>query len=117
VSLWSDISRLNKSEFTAVLDQLVAPPQPSTVRVKRPRKPPRPLPKDDRPVTRIAFVLQVERNLTDRDAQLRLSQILIERGYPASSIPRAGDDGLEAWLTKLLRNVPSADVMDAARNL
>ena len=117
MALWTDISRLDKSEFTAALDKLVAAPQPSTVRAKRPKQPPRQLPKDDRPVTRIAFVLQVERNLADRDAQLRLSQVLIERGYPASSIPRAGDDGLESWLTKLLRNVPSADVMDAARNL
>ena len=52
VSLWSDLSALTKEEFIAALDGIAAP-RPA----RRRRQPSPPVPKDDRPVTRIAFVL------------------------------------------------------------
>ena len=41
----------------------------------------------------------------------------MERGYAAAEIPTSSGTDLKSWLEQLLRIVPSADVMDAARAL
>ena len=116
VTLWTELNRLSKVEFIAELDRLREDPKPPATK-KRKKNPRKPVPKDDRPETRIAFVLEHERKLEQRDAQLQLSKILIERGYSPTAIPRAGNGTLANWISRLIKNIPSSEVIDAARSL
>ena len=111
LTLWTDLSQLNRDDFLALLDQLQAPKKarPRTKKVPA-------VPADDRPVTRIAFELQHNKKLTASVAQRRVAEILVERGYPLESIP-APQRSLVSWIDALLRSVPSAEVMDAAKQV
>jgi hypothetical protein len=57
------------------------------------------------------------KKLSVRDTQMRLAEILVDRGYLPSDIPTAVGKKFEDWLDELMRRVPSADVMDAATKL
>lgn len=92
------------------MDQAQAPKKVSKARKKKVVA----VPADDRPVTRIAFELEHNKKLSSGAGQQWIAEILIERGYAPDLIP-AGKPNLVAWLEELLKSVPSADVMDAAK--
>lgn len=119
MALWTDLSSLSKDRFVGELDGIfgelradsVVPRRNNTVKAVRQ------FPSDDRPVTRIAFVLLEEKILSTTDARRLLVQALIAQGYGEDDIPNSKGKSLEEWLEALLLHIPSSDVMHAAKEL
>ena len=116
--MWADLAALTREQFVNELDCLLtgkrsafSVPKAKTKSTNSPQK----MPSDDRPVTRIAFVLQEEKKLSTEDAQVLVVQTLADRGYAKSDIPETSGQSLEDWLEELLLHIPSSEVMDAAK--
>ena len=114
MALWVDIKGLSREEFVAALNGLAA--VTTKAKPKKSRGSAEAGPAASKPVIRIAQVLRTECELSDDDARRRLCEALLKRGYEHSDIP-VDSDTLEKWLEQLLKNVSSADVIDAARRL
>lgn len=114
MGFWTDLSKLSKEQFTAEVDAILKGDQAS--KPTRSKKPPKKVPKDNRPVTQIAFVIQEQRQIDDVLAQQLLTKALLGRGYTVGDIPLMGND-LVRWLEMLIEKVSAADVIDAARKL
>ena len=77
IAFWEDVRKLSREEFVSALEAFE---RDKRSRSSRPRKS-RSFPRDDKPLTQIAFLLKAERRMTDGDAQVALSSMLKERGY------------------------------------
>lgn len=118
LNLWSDISSLTKKEFASAIDGFLGGPPTKTAKKatkeKKAKKPSKA--KADAPSARIA-ALAGAKKLSVTETQLRLAEMLVDRGYSSSDIPTPVGKKFEDWLDELMKNVPSAEVMDAAMRL
>jgi hypothetical protein len=118
IALWADLSSLSKEEFVGELEGIFEKHAAgASPEFEKAAKPPCKLPSDDRPVTRIAFVLRDEKKLSNIEARRLLIEELLARGYGEEDIPNPNRKPLEEWLETLLLHIPSSDVMDAAKKV
>ena len=119
VSFWTDLKSLRKSAFIDELDGILSKKavRATPVKLKKSVKPDRKSSSDDRPVTRLAFVLQEEKKLSTTEAQRLLVQALVARDHEEDSIPNPDGKSLDEWLEELLLHIPCSEVMDAAQKL
>ena len=82
VSFWADLKSLRKNNFIGELDGILGKKcrRATPVKLKKAVKPHRKSSSDDRPVTRIVFVLQGEKKLSTTEAQSLLIQSLVAGG-------------------------------------
>jgi hypothetical protein len=119
IALWADLSSLSKEEFVGELDGIFGEKHAigAAPKFKKAVAPPRKISSDDRPVTRIVFVLHDEKKLSNIEARSLLIESLLARGYGEEDIPNPNRKSLEEWLEELILHISSSDVMDAAKKL
>jgi len=117
VALWTDLNSLTKDQFLAELETILEPNAPRPTKLKRATKSKGKVPTDNRPATRIAFELQEISKVSASNAQAKIKEALLTRGYSPSDVPVIADQSLQNWLEELLKTVPSSEVMDIAKKL
>jgi hypothetical protein len=117
LAFWADLKSLRREAFIDELDAIFSKKAARVTpeKLKKLVKPDRKSSSDDRPVTRLAFVLQEEKKLSTTEAQRLLVQALVARDHEEDSIPNPDGKSLEEWLEELLLHIPCSEVMDAAQ--
>jgi len=117
MGLWSDIRALSKAEFEAEVDKCRIELDAAAGRIA-PRRLTRKRagPADDKPATRISFLLKEKLGLSEDEAIRKLSASLRQQGVGPEKIPQGGGD-LRAWLDELLDRVSGSVVMGAAHKI